>query len=107
MLRHGTFEVEPIAMRGDRLALLRVTVQFSENDYVGSSLMLAEVDDTGRGVANILFDDDDVASALAELDRRHVVEAREEHPGLSLNAAYPVAGAPDGNGVRGLWRVEP
>ena len=71
----GDFELEPIAIRGDSLALMRGSLRGDETDFVGGALVVNEVDSQGRGIANILFDPDDLDAAMEELDRRHV--ARE------------------------------
>ncbi|MEY2458369.1 MAG: hypothetical protein QOG30_199, partial [Acidimicrobiaceae bacterium] len=67
----GDFELEPIAIRGDSLALMRGSLRGDETDFVGGALVVNEVDSQGRGIANILFDFDDLDAAMVELDRRY------------------------------------
>jgi hypothetical protein len=67
----ATFEVEPIAVRGDRLALLRVTLHALESGYVGTGLVINEVNPDGLSIATIMFDLDDLDAAVIELDRRY------------------------------------
>jgi tetratricopeptide (TPR) repeat protein len=69
------FTCEPLATRGERLALCRVRIEMAGGD-VGPSeiephLSIFEVDALGNGVAVVTFDLDDVAAAHEELDRRY------------------------------------
>jgi class 3 adenylate cyclase/tetratricopeptide (TPR) repeat protein len=68
---HGSYELDVLHIRGDRLALVRVTQAASESGFTGISLVINEVNECGVGVANVLFDEDDLDAALGELDRRH------------------------------------
>lgn len=61
-------DLEVLATRGDRLALARLTYRGAGEREV---LNVIEVDPTGSAVtAGIAFDADDLAGAVAELDRR-------------------------------------
>jgi class 3 adenylate cyclase/ketosteroid isomerase-like protein/tetratricopeptide (TPR) repeat protein len=66
-----TISVEPLATRGDRLALCSVVFGTTETTTV-PILQLVEVDDAGRGVYAVNFDPDDIGSAFAELDTRYL-----------------------------------
>jgi DNA-binding SARP family transcriptional activator/tetratricopeptide (TPR) repeat protein len=64
-----------LATRDDRLALIRVLVSFVDGAAGLSeveALAVNECDDTGRIVATVAFDPEDVTGAHDELDRRHV-----------------------------------
>ncbi len=67
-------EWEPLATRGDRLALVRWRFEGSNRDVgpsVIESLSLFEVDARGEFVALVMFDLDDPGAAYAELDDRY------------------------------------
>jgi len=66
-----TFGAEVIATRGDHLALMRITSASIDSGFTGSALGLYEANEAGLGVANIIFDDDDLAAAVHQLDERH------------------------------------
>ncbi len=59
-------ELDVVETRGDRLALIRQS--YRSSDYVISFLAVAEVDDNGLNKVFIVFDDEDLAGALTELD---------------------------------------
>jgi class 3 adenylate cyclase/ketosteroid isomerase-like protein/tetratricopeptide (TPR) repeat protein len=67
-------EVAVIATRAERLALMRVTLRGPEDDstYENSFLALNELDDDGRLVRAIEYDESDLDSALVELEERFI-----------------------------------
>lgn len=58
-----------IEVKGDRLVLVRVVL--SADQFAIPLLSLNEIDGAGRIIAIVLFDDDDVEAAKAELDARY------------------------------------
>jgi hypothetical protein len=68
-----------LAVRGDRLALVREHVWATDGTFEHESLAIIEVDEGGRDAAHIVFDPDDTASAIAELDAR--AESLDMDPG--------------------------
>jgi hypothetical protein len=64
----GGVDLEPIATRGDHIAVLRRS--WLASDYEMTSLCLVEVDEEGRAAFAVLWDGDEVDAALAELDER-------------------------------------
>ena len=60
-------DVEPVAVRGERLTLVRLRC-VREPDFESSWLALYEYDEQGRMAHEIDFDDEDLPSAMAELD---------------------------------------
>jgi class 3 adenylate cyclase/tetratricopeptide (TPR) repeat protein/type II secretory pathway predicted ATPase ExeA len=71
-MENATYRSAPVAIRGNRLALMRMSYTEHESGFGGSALIINEVRDDGVGTANLIFDDDDLDAAMAELDRRHV-----------------------------------
>ncbi|MGZ6907450.1 MAG: nuclear transport factor 2 family protein [Acidimicrobiia bacterium] len=65
-------EPEVIAVRGERLALTRMLARTSAGDE-SARLSVNELDADGRLAYSVLFDDDDLPGAMAELDRRYYV----------------------------------
>src|SRR5580765_1520670 len=72
-----------VATRGDRLAVTRSFFEFADAD-VGPSeiafLLLMEVDERGRIVANVRWDLDDLAAAYADIDGRWAAGEANAHP---------------------------
>ena len=62
--------VEPLAVRGSRLALGRTTVSFGSFENV--FLSVAELDAQGLGRCIVTFDEDALVDAIDELDARYV-----------------------------------
>ena len=58
-----------LAVRGDRLALVRM--EYRADGFVSPRLNLFEADESGRIVALVVLDEDDLDAALEELDARH------------------------------------
>ena len=86
MLEQG-YEIlppEPLAVRGDRLTLARVTHRTAAGD---ESILLAiiELDADGLIARATSFDDADLAAALADLDQRYAVGEGAPHgkPGVA------------------------
>lgn len=73
----GRFDIEPVELRGNRLALVRLNVELADSGWIIGGLMLTEVDSAGLGVATILFDEDDVEAAVVELEHRYAANASE------------------------------
>jgi class 3 adenylate cyclase/tetratricopeptide (TPR) repeat protein len=66
----GALVTEPIAVRGEQLLL--ATWRFEqEGGFNAGGLTVLEVDELGRILAIISFDEEDLASAVAELESRH------------------------------------
>ena len=76
-----TVDHVPVAIRGERLALLRRTWRRPDG-FVLPVLVVVELDADGLFATNVMFDPDDLASALDELDRRYLVGAGAEHEQL-------------------------
>ncbi|MEY2433000.1 MAG: hypothetical protein QOC92_2725, partial [Acidimicrobiaceae bacterium] len=75
-------EIEPVAIRGDRLALSRET--FRDVDEVKQPItveliVLTEVADTELDSYTVFFDPDDVDAAFAELDARYLAGEAAAH----------------------------
>lgn len=69
---HGlTVTVEPIAIRGDRLALLSWRME-ADNGFVGTTLMVLQTEENGLCGYNAFFDQDDLRPALDELTRLYI-----------------------------------
>ncbi len=89
---HSPLAVEPLATRGDRLALVRARWAAS-GASVGPSertwLQLIEVDDAGRLVAEVSFDPDALDAAYDEIDARFIAGEGAPHAAfLTAFAAY-------------------
>jgi hypothetical protein len=72
--RAGRWHIEPLATRGERLALFRVRFSGEVRDggtMADEHLAIVEHDAGGQAVAAVLFDLDAVEAAYAELDRRY------------------------------------
>jgi class 3 adenylate cyclase len=63
---------EPIAVRGDRLVLMRAVTNADDEIFVSDGLALYALAPDGRLAAAIVFATDDLDDAIAELDRRYV-----------------------------------
>ena len=59
-----------VAVRGERLALTRMVTRTSTGDE-SARLSVNELDADGRMVRSVLFDENDLVAALAELDRAY------------------------------------
>jgi hypothetical protein len=77
-------EMEPVAIRGPRLALTRDKYLDTDSDrtITAEHLTLTEVDDEGLVRATILFDPDDINGAIAELTARWIASGEVAHPEL-------------------------
>nr|WP_268778108.1 BTAD domain-containing putative transcriptional regulator [Mycolicibacterium malmesburyense] len=74
---------EPIAIRGQRLALCRDW--FRDNDSPGQpvtvdDLSLTEITEDGLICHSVIFDNDDLDAAMGELDARWIESGEVEHP---------------------------
>ena len=85
----GTFEVEHVAVRGDRLALQRWTIT-GETGFATGGYDLNELDETGRIGHITTFGDDDLAAALDFLDARHAEISGEALLPIERNSAAGV-----------------
>ena len=79
-------EAEPVAVRGERLALLRLRC-VQDPDFQSSWLAIYEYDDEDRLVLEVDFDDDDLDAALDELDERYFAGEGAEHAEMGALAA--------------------
>lgn len=70
-------DLDVLAVRGERLALVRVHVVGS--GFVVEILSIMEVDDEGRGGVVVVFDTTDLAEALLELDNRFAAGEAAAH----------------------------
>ena len=80
------WQSELVATRGEQLALLRVrfTAEVESSGPMAVEMLdLVEVDARGRRVALVVFDPDDDAAALAELEERYASQS----PAAASNAA--------------------
>ena len=68
----------PIAVRGDRLELSRVTLRSAEG-YELVFLSIIEIDESGRVRGTTSFDEDAFDDAIAELDARYVAGEGASH----------------------------
>jgi hypothetical protein len=81
---------EPIAVRGERLHLSRV-IWGRPDDFHVTALVVFEFDETGLGVANVTFDEDDLPAAVDVLEARHAELAGVDYPAVERNASQGLA----------------
>ncbi len=67
----GVVRSEPVAVRGERLALIRLHCGEAPT-FTMQMLVVYELDDDGRIVREVDFDGDDLVAALGELDERYL-----------------------------------
>jgi hypothetical protein len=75
-------EIEPVAIRGSRLGLIReryCDTSYSDRTVTAELLTLTEVDDEGLVRATILFDPDDIDAAFEELTSRWIASGEVAH----------------------------
>ena len=82
-----------IAIRGQRLALMRIRISTGEHGpeaFVTEVLAVGEIDAAERLVAGISFDVDDIAAAIEELDNRYLAgeAAAHSHAWSIVAASY-------------------
>nr|WP_231988819.1 BTAD domain-containing putative transcriptional regulator [Mycobacterium sp. 1274761.0] len=65
-------KAQVVAIRGERLALVRLVFSGADETYQTELLRLVEVDVENRIAAHVVFDSDDMDSAVTELDARYV-----------------------------------
>jgi class 3 adenylate cyclase len=76
-------EIEPIAIRGDRLGLTRERSRDTgeaDRPIVVETLTLAEVNDDELVHHTVIFDPDDINGAIAELTARWIASGEVAHP---------------------------
>ncbi len=73
----GRYDVVPIAVRGERLALGRQI--HSLGPYVIELIKVLELDDDGKIRSMVEFDADDIDAAYRELDERYIFGEGAEH----------------------------
>jgi len=86
----GAHRIEPIAVRGERLALTRLqlgTADTSPGAPRDESLNLFGLDDEGRIAIQVVFDVDDLDAAIVELDAAHARFERRPTRASLENAA--------------------
>ena len=66
----ATMVVDPVAVRGNRLALSRARFQIARGDEM-AGLVLYETDEAGLLRKTVVFDESDLVAALDELEARH------------------------------------
>jgi class 3 adenylate cyclase len=82
--------VEFLAVRGERLALIRQV--YSGDDFEAGGLTVNEVDEGGMCQAIVVFDLDDLHGAVAELDARYLAgEGAPFAPVVRVNTAVVTA----------------
>jgi hypothetical protein len=59
-------EIEVVDVRGDHVALCRIANHVQ--DFTVTTLSVAKADENGRLITFVMFDDDELEAALAELD---------------------------------------
>lgn len=77
------WETVPIAVRGERLSLSRDTFKSADPllEFQVTALGVMEVDEQGRAHASVLFDEDNLDAAFAELEARHAALTRADELG--------------------------
>ena len=99
----GTAAGEAVAVRDDRLALVRL-VFGREGEFQQSVLSLFELDEAGRISRQVSFEEDDFNGAFAELDERFTA-LRTDAPGPAEIAVGYLIGAFHLNGLEGAAQV--
>ena len=74
----GNMTCEPIALRGNHLALCRMSL-VSESGFEAPYLAITECDEECRYTGGALFDETDLVAALDELDERYLAGEGAEH----------------------------
>lgn len=75
----GNVTSEAIATRGERLVLSRVRSSQVHGGFRGDALDILELGPDQRVVARIVFDEDDIVTAFAELERRYLAGEASAH----------------------------
>lgn len=68
-----------LAVRGERLCLAWGRYEYVDTEFFNESLSIVGTDAEGRGEFSIVFDVDDVADAVLELDERYAAGEGVEH----------------------------
>ena len=92
---------EVVAVRGDRLALVRGRV--TAGSYVVEALFITAVDDDGLTTAIVYFDASQLDEALAELDRRAAGAAPENAAVRAVAAVHDCVLRRDWNALRSRY----
>ncbi|MGB9308385.1 MAG: regulator, partial [Mycobacterium sp.] len=82
-------EVEPIAIRGDRLAVIRGCyrdIEDADRPIAVEFLNVLELGDDGRMQDSVSFDPDDINGAFAELTDRWIASGEVAHPEIVKSA---------------------
>ena len=82
-------EVEPIAIRGDRLAVIRGCyrdIEDADRPIAVEFLNVLELGDDGRMQDSVSFDPDDINGAFAELTDRWIASGEVAHPEIIKSA---------------------
>jgi hypothetical protein len=85
-------EVEPVAIRGDRLGLTRERwrdTDEAEQPVTVESLTLTEVTDNELAHYTVVFDPEDINGAISELNARWIASGEVAHPG-SIEAVQQI-----------------
>jgi class 3 adenylate cyclase/ketosteroid isomerase-like protein/tetratricopeptide (TPR) repeat protein len=80
--RYAQGSMEPVATRGDRLALFERSWLNADPELVSGGLVLEEIDVDGVAVRNALFDPREIDAAIAELDRWYIEGEGAPHAGI-------------------------
>lgn len=98
----GAFTVgtEVVAVRGERLALLRARFRGGELDI--DVLVVDEVDEERQGVATVNFDPDDLDAAYTELDRREAALGARAASNAAVRMYRRVVAALESGDIDGL-----
>jgi hypothetical protein len=83
--------IEPVALRGDRLALVQLTATTADG-YISERLEVTEIDEQARFTRTEIFDVDDLARAVALLDDWYIAgEGRPDAAVIEALAQTTVA----------------
>jgi class 3 adenylate cyclase len=86
----GGLDVEPLAVRGERLALMRWTIT-ADGGFTVTGYDVNELDDDGRIGAVTTFAEDQLGDAVDLLEARHAELAGDGYPPVEHNAAEALA----------------
>jgi hypothetical protein len=92
----GDLKIEDVAVRGERLALIRWTITADGGFYV-TGYDLNELDDDGRICRIVTFDDSRLRDAIDEMERRHGELSGDAYPAVERAFADGVIAANRGD----------
>jgi class 3 adenylate cyclase len=97
-----------VATRGERLALTHVRLASDDGTYESDSLWLAEINGDGQLARNLVFDADDLETAVAALDARYLdtLTAAEASSARLVFDALAAYNARDWGRYRSLYQAD-